>query len=176
MAIIHSPVPPEAEHRALQAALAAGVTGGPAACARRSPMRWSHARTHYYDETLKAPEGPRTYGEPLAHRDGARIFMRQLRDGLRPAAFAVTVERLRCRPSVPSAAPDHLQPGGRSDAPPRDRYRPSPCPRPVACLIGLEAAEVSTRAPHARLPGRIEAATGGREAAADGQQGGRPRW
>ncbi|MGI5200361.1 alpha/beta fold hydrolase [Spirillospora sp. CA-108201] len=98
VAIIHSPVLPEAKHRALHLVLALpGVASGLAAYVRRSPMRWTHSRTHYYDETLKSWEEVRAYSESLAHIDGARVFMHYLRDGLRPAALADTVQRLRRR-------------------------------------------------------------------------------
>lgn len=97
-AIIHSPVLPEVKHHALRVALALpGAAGGLAAYVRRSPLRWAHSRVHYYDETLKSLEGARAYGEPLASRDGAGVFVRYLHDGLDPASLADTVKRLRLR-------------------------------------------------------------------------------
>ncbi|MFD6155411.1 alpha/beta fold hydrolase [Nocardia sp. NPDC060256] len=94
--LIHSPVLPEFRHRALRAVLAIpGVAAGLAAYVRRSPLRWAHYRTHYYDGTLKSLEEARIYGEPLARRDRSRTFVRYLQDALRPNDLRNTADRLR---------------------------------------------------------------------------------
>ncbi|WP_405159799.1 alpha/beta hydrolase [Nocardia sp. NBC_01499] len=94
--LIHSPVLPEFRHRALCWVLAVpGVAGGLAAYVRRSPLRWAHYRTHYYDGTLKSLEEARMYGEPLARRDRARTFVRYMQDALRPNDLRDTANRLR---------------------------------------------------------------------------------
>jgi pimeloyl-ACP methyl ester carboxylesterase len=95
---IHSPALPELRLRALRLALAIpGVTPGLALVVRNSAQRWAHRNVHYHDETLKSLEEAREYGDPLATRAGARVFVRYLRESLAPADLAKFVATLKQR-------------------------------------------------------------------------------
>jgi len=78
---IHSPGVPEARLYALAAALRVpGVGAALAAYVQRDPLRFAHKNVHYWDESLKSLEEARTYGAPLGAPDGARCFVKFLRE------------------------------------------------------------------------------------------------
>lgn len=78
---IHSPGVPEPRLYALSAALRMpGVAAGLAAYVQRAPLRFAHKNVHYWDESLKSLEEARAYGAPLGDPQGAKCFVKFLRE------------------------------------------------------------------------------------------------
>jgi pimeloyl-ACP methyl ester carboxylesterase len=95
---IHSPGVPIPRMWALAGALAVpGARGLLSWIVAREPERWAHARTHYYDETLKSREEAREYGAPLASEAGRQSFVRFLADTLHPREMQAFERELRAR-------------------------------------------------------------------------------
>ncbi len=96
---VHSPGLPIARMWALAAAMALpSAERLLAAIVGRDPRRWAHARTHYWDESLKSLEEAAEYGDPLAAPDGARSFARYLSDALGVRGMRAFAAELGRRP------------------------------------------------------------------------------
>jgi pimeloyl-ACP methyl ester carboxylesterase len=123
---VHSPGVPDARIRALHAALSIpGVARALAWWVRREPLRWAHANVHYYDESLKSLEEAHEYGDPLATVEGARAFVRYLKDAVAPHPMAELVADLaKLKAEGRGAAPARLRGRGPDGAAARGRCPP----------------------------------------------------